>query len=126
MNGGHHERGQRRSHKIAALSGDAEVLSKESLCRGGSKAYQHFWFQSGNLTIKPRAACVDLRIGRLFMDAPFTASVRDPLKMLHNIRDINLRAFDARLRKSLVQQFPGWANKWASIYILVISRLLTN
>src|SRR5687767_4243195 len=49
-----------------------------------------------------------------------------PLKMLHRIRHINGCSINACRGQSLVQQFPSWPDKRATLQILLVPWLLSD
>jgi len=57
------------------------------------------------------------------VNAPLAAFGRGPLKMLHDVRDVNFVAVDTGLHKGLVEYFSRRANKRMAREIFLISRL---
>jgi len=124
MHGRRHELGERRFHELTALNGDAKFRADHGLGRGRSEADDGARLDDIDFGLQPRHAGIDLDRVRLFVNAPFAA--RLPLEVLHDIRDVDLRAIDACFFERFVEQSAGRTDEGTSGEIFFVARLLAD
>jgi hypothetical protein len=105
-----------------ALSCDAELFSQQGLSSGGAETHQNSRLHNEKFSGKPRATCVNLRSARLLMDASLAALSRRPLKIFHDIRDVDLGDL-FKPRRALHPEVSRRSDKWLPHTIFLISRL---
>jgi hypothetical protein len=57
------------------------------------------------------------------MNTPLAALRPLPFEMFNNVRNVDLRAVDASLIQSLIQNFPRRSDEWMPGQVFLISRL---
>ena len=97
MRGRHDVRREIGANQFPAIPGHPEILAQQSLRRTGPKADENLRLHNFQLRIEPRTARFDFRMARLLVNAPLAALRSFPLEVLHNIRDVYLRAVDPHL-----------------------------
>ena len=92
----------------------AAVAPRQMIARG--------WTTS--ISAEPWAARADLHRVRLLVDAAFSA--RLPLEVLHDVRDVDLRAIDGRFLEGPVEQCAGRSDERMACEIFLVARLLAD
>lgn len=121
--------GDRRPGRLdgnTALLGDAEGRTQHRLGRRGAEANDHVGFDQRKLILEPRKARSHLADVRSLVQAALGARIARPLEVLYRIRDVDVVAVDARRVERVIEQPAGGANKWASLFVLLVARLLTD
>ena len=91
--------------QTAAVLVDRRDLAEHALRRGRAHRHHQLGFDRGELALVPWAACLDLRRGRLLVQAEFSA--RHEFEMLHRVGDVDLGAVDAGFFQRAVEHLPG-------------------
>src|SRR5262249_6088737 len=79
---------------------DFEILTEQRLSRSRSEANDDSGFDSSNFSVKPGLAGGDLQAVGPLMNAALAS--RLPIEVLYDVSDINIRAIDAGIDKSLL------------------------
>jgi hypothetical protein len=120
MNCGHYVRCQGGGHELSAVPHDAEFPAEQSLCGRSSQAHDHVRVRDLNLGIQPWTARLDLRISWFFVNPAFAPLGRDPAKMFHRVRDVDVFAINACGVERLIENAARGSDEWMSGNILFI------
>jgi hypothetical protein len=108
----------------SALLCDAKVLAQQGLGRRRAQAHDRRWLNDEDLGLQPRSAGFDLAGTRLFMQPAFSAWL--PAKVLHDIGNVHVVAFETRFDKGVVQKPARGANEGLARNVFLITRRLTD
>src|SRR5215203_6735 len=124
MDGGCHERRERRLDELPSLHRHLEGISYQRLGRRRAETHDNPWMQQRNLSIEPRAARANLPGLRLRMDAALAP--RLPFEVFHHVRDVNPFARNPRLPQSLLEHTPCGPDERMARQIFVVAGLLAD
>src|SRR5256886_2783758 len=111
-------------NELAALHAHAEVTAKQRLGRGRPQQDQQVRLDHRDFGIQPGTTGVDLSGIRLLVQA--TLALGLPFEVLDGVRDIDMRAVDARLLERLVEHASGGTDERFSFPVLAIAGLLAH
>ena len=126
MHGGDQECGQRGLNGLTPVTGDAKILSKQSLCGTCSQAHHHFRLHHIQFGVEPGAARLDFRDAGLLVDAAFPTFRCCPAEMLYHVRDIDGTAIDACFGERLIKNPARRPDERPAYPVLLIARLFAD
>lgn len=122
----HHVRSQRRFHNLAAMAAYAEVFPEKRTSGGSAQTNKHGWCDNGEFFVEPRATGANLRISRLFVNAPLPALCGRPLEVLDRIGEVHIGAVDPSFSQGQIQNPSRRPYERAPLAIFDIPRLLAD
>jgi hypothetical protein len=113
-----------RFREFAALLRDSHGPAQNRLRSRGSQAGDDSRLHGRDLGFEPRFACYHVPYGWLLVESALAAP--DPLEMLDRVGDIDLPAWNAGLRQSLVEHSSCRTHEGTPLTIFLIAGLLAN
>src|SRR6188768_540247 len=124
MHRGQHTRRQPGIDPFAAHAGHAEVRTQQGLCCRRAKAHEDFRLHQRNLLIQPWLAGMHLCAVGFLVQTHLATPLE--LEMLHHIRDVDVLAFQSRLREAVLQYLSGRPDEGMPEAILLVARHLAH
>src|SRR5579863_453936 len=121
-----HVGSERGFEALSALSANAEGSSEQRLRCCCPQADKNFRLYHPQFGVEPRTAGLNLRVARLFVNAPLAAFRWCPLEMLDHIRYVHFSAVDSSLLQRLIQELAGRTNKGMASPVFLITGLLAH
>jgi len=126
MRGSDHVRGKIALDRSSAVSGHAEVFSKQSLRGARSQTNKNFRANSFEFSFKPGATGLDLRLARFLVNAPLSSLRSLPFEMLYHVGDVDVGTIDASFDQGFVEQASCGSDEGMAGLVFAVAGLLSH